>query len=88
MVEAIRHGCLPLLPDRLAYPEILPQVFHDRCLYSDQNDLIDKLAALIAGYGDYRPIRRELATAMEPYAWQLMAPRYDRELERLVKRGR
>ena len=88
MVEAIRQGCLPLLPDRLAYPEILPQVFHDRCLYSDQNDLIDKLAALIAGYGDYRPIRRELATAMEPYAWQLMAPRYDRELERLVKMRR
>ena len=26
-VEAMRHGCLPLLPRRLSYPEILPKNF-------------------------------------------------------------
>ena len=88
MVEAIRHGCLPLLPDRLAYPEILPADFHDRCLYTDQTDLEDKLAVLLTRYPDFQEDRRVLAGAMEKYAWELMAPHYDRELERLAVRAR
>jgi len=85
MVEAIRHGCLPLLPRRLAYPEILPKAFHNRFLYNSQTDLTDKLTALLAGYEDHSPARAALAAAMEPYAWEVMAPQYDRELERLIK---
>jgi len=84
MVEAIRHGCLPLLPDRLAYPEILPRMFHDRFLYASRRDLEEKLAALISGYGNFIGVRKPLARTMEKYAWELMAPRYDRELDELV----
>jgi len=84
MVEAIRHGCLPLLPDRLAYPEILPPAFQDRFLYGSQRDLEDKLSLLLANYVEFKDCRPPLAAAMEKYAWPLMAPRYDREFERLV----
>jgi len=84
MVEAIRHGCLPLLPDRLAYPEILPQAFHDRFLYGSQRDLEEKLARLLSNYADFKDLRQPLAAGMEEYAWTLMAPRYDREFEKLV----
>lgn len=84
MVEAIRHGCLPLLPDRLAYPEILPPDFHDRFLYTSQRDLEQKLARLLTDYDKFKDCRRPLAAAMETYAWSLMAPRYDLELEKLV----
>jgi glycosyltransferase involved in cell wall biosynthesis len=41
VVEAIRHGCLPLLPDRLSYPEILPEEFHEAFLYRDEDDLVE-----------------------------------------------
>jgi len=85
MVEAIRHGCLPLLPDRLAYPEILPSAFHDRFLYSSQRDLEEKLATLLSDYGKVKDCRPPLAAAMETYAWDEMAPRYDKELEELVE---
>ncbi|MCP3953209.1 MAG: DUF3524 domain-containing protein [Desulfobacterales bacterium] len=85
MVEAIRHGCLPLLPDRLAYPEILPEAYHNQFLYTDQKDLEEKLAALIGRYADFENARKPLAVAMERYAWKTMAPRYDRELETLVQ---
>lgn len=87
MVEAIRHGCLPLLPDRLAYPEILPKTFHDRFLYTNQEDLEKKLSALIERYTDFENAREPLADAMEKYAWAKMAPRYDHELERLAAAG-
>jgi len=84
MVEAIRHGCLPLLPDRLAYPEILPPAFHDRFLYASQRDLERKLTRLLANYGKFKDCRRPLAAAMETYAWDRMAPRYDEELDKLA----
>ncbi len=87
MVEAIRHGCLPLLPARLAYPEILPEAFHDRFLYTNRQDLENKLAALISRYGEFKSARKPLARAMERYSWKLMAPRYDRELDRLAGSG-
>lgn len=86
MVEAIRHGCLPLLPDRLAYPEILPEEFHQRFLYRSQRDLEEKLARMLSHSADFEDCRQPLAAAMEEYAWALMAPRYDREFEKLVAR--
>jgi glycosyltransferase involved in cell wall biosynthesis len=84
MVEAIRHGCLPLLPARLAYPEILPPAFHDQFLYQDQRDLEEKLVGLLADYQAFRAHRKPLAAAMEAYAWEHMAPRYDQELADLT----
>jgi glycosyltransferase involved in cell wall biosynthesis len=54
MVEAMRHGCLPLLPDRLSYPEILPGEFHDAYLYRDEDDLVEKLADDPAASGPFR----------------------------------
>jgi glycosyltransferase involved in cell wall biosynthesis len=40
IVEAIRYGCLPLLPNRLSYGEILEEDFKD-FLYHDEQDMVD-----------------------------------------------
>ena len=40
VVEAMRCGCLPLLPERLSYPEILPPAFHREFLYRDREELV------------------------------------------------
>jgi glycosyltransferase involved in cell wall biosynthesis len=74
VVEAIRHSCVPLLPDRLAYPEIIPQSFHSRVLYKDLNELVEKLTRL----------RRELSLQMGRFAWENLVGRYDEELEKLA----
>ncbi|MFH0725889.1 MAG: DUF3524 domain-containing protein [Pseudomonadota bacterium] len=84
IVEAIRHGCLPLLPNRLAYPEILPKAFHADFLYEDQTALIEKLASLIAGYHQFRSKRETLMSDMAPYAWENRVAAFDRELTRLA----
>lgn len=42
IIEAVRAGCVPLLPDRLSYPEL----FDDKFLYSD-NSLPDKLQEIV-----------------------------------------
>ncbi|MGD8990064.1 MAG: DUF3524 domain-containing protein [Desulfobacterales bacterium] len=85
VVEAIRFGCVPLLPDRLAYPEIIPPQFHSTVLYEDTGDLVQKLTRLINHYGELQELRCRLSTHMAQFAWQNRIDRYDEELERLVR---
>lgn len=51
VVEAILAGCQPLLPNRLSYPELLPQWAHEACLYPSDTDLTARLKAIAAGGG-------------------------------------
>lgn len=47
VLEGIAAGCLPLLPYRLSYPEILPPRYHPECLYETTDDLTSKLSKLL-----------------------------------------
>ena len=85
VVEAIRCGCVPLLPGRLAYPEIIPDEFHSQVLYRDQNELVQKLFQLIKNYGQFRELRLRLSDAMGRFAWDNVISRYDEELEKLAR---
>jgi glycosyltransferase involved in cell wall biosynthesis len=51
VIEAVLAGCQPLLPKRLAYPEIIPPEMHDACLYQDDSELLDRLRDLLNGRG-------------------------------------
>ena len=84
VVEAIRFGCVPLLPARLAYPEIIPASFHAHVLYRDLNELEEKLIRLITNYAAYQGIRRDLAKEMGRFAWGNLIKCYDEELEKLA----
>jgi glycosyltransferase involved in cell wall biosynthesis len=83
VVEATRHGCYPLLPNDLVYPELIPQEYHDDCLYSSQEELVEKLSLILANPGQYRKRREDLADHMEQYSWELVIDRYDNELDEL-----
>ncbi len=85
VVEAMRHGCLPLLPDRLSYPEILPEPFHQDSLYIDQTDLEEKLAQLLTQGDRFEDRRRQLGEAMQKFDWPNAVVAFDEELTRLVE---
>ncbi len=87
VVEAIRYGCVPLLPARLVYPEIIPAGFHSDVLYKDKNELVQKLTRLITNYPGFQVLRRELSIAMGRFAWSNLIDRYDDELEKIVRKG-
>jgi glycosyltransferase involved in cell wall biosynthesis len=87
MVEAMRHGCLPLLPYRLSYPEILPQEFHRSFIYRDDDDLVKKLAAMLRRPERFIHHRPVLADMMARHAWASVIERYDDELDSLVARS-
>ncbi len=69
MVEAMSAGVLPLMPDRLAYPEVLPREFHKDCLYTHEEDLFEKLC-LLMDHPDLNLLREKLILKMVRYGWE------------------
>ncbi len=75
VVEALAAGCIPVLPHRLSYPDLLPPAMHATCLYADDRHLAATLAAVIAQRATLAAYDwRAVAAA---YDWQHLAPRYD-----------
>jgi glycosyltransferase involved in cell wall biosynthesis len=75
VVEAMFCGCVPILPRRLSYPELLPPAYHAACLYDGQDDLVDKLAAAIRDLPVLRA--RGLREHAAQYDWRDMAAKWD-----------
>lgn len=48
VLEALHCGARPLLPERLAYPELLPRELHGEALYADPRDAVQRLVRLAA----------------------------------------
>ncbi len=86
VVEAVRMGCFPLLPQRLSYPELVPLAFHLECLYEDPSELIAKLDDLLVRPAAYRQKARVLGRHMARFAWDRMVSPYD-ELLRQTAAG-
>ena len=84
MLEAMIMGCAPMLPNRLAYPEMLPEAFHDRFLYNNRHDLAEKLAALVIDFQRSEPLLDRLAREMRSLLWPNVAAAYDAILEELA----
>lgn len=78
VVEAMSSGAIPLLPNRLAYPEVLPSEFHSRCLYSKNDDITEKFRRLLELNSDARQrLSRDIRTAIAVYAWPVIAEAFD-----------
>ncbi len=84
VVEAMRHGCLPLLPRRLSYPELLPEMLHAKFLYDGQADFEAKLARLLTRPEQCADHRVTLSQAMEQFAWEKRIVQFDSELDKLT----
>jgi glycosyltransferase involved in cell wall biosynthesis len=84
VIEAIHYGCIPLLPDRLSYPEIVPKVFHGDFLYKNQTELVEKLCFLIQNYSQLSEKQQHLSAAMKRFAWENMVDQYDEILRNLA----
>ena len=83
--EAIYCGCLPILPDRLNYPHLLPDELKSACLYQG-----DRLTAQLRYHldGADKPDASALRAKVAAFDWAIVGPRYDAELEDLVNRHR
>lgn len=84
VVEAAAAGCLPLLPRRLSYPELLPAAFHDACLYDGHDDLVARLRRALLDPAATRATADALAPTFRRFDWSVLAPAYDDRLDALA----
>ena len=84
VIEAVRMGCILLLPNRLSYPEVMPEKHLDEILYSDKTELVKKLERMLLNYQDYIGLREQLSSYMEKYSWNTLIKEYDMEFEKLA----
>ena len=83
VVEAAFAGAHPLVPDRLAYPEVLPAPWHAACLYADEADLERRLEGLLTGRVERLPAP-VLRDGVSRYAWERRASAFDAEAEAVI----
>ncbi|WP_136525188.1 tRNA-queuosine alpha-mannosyltransferase domain-containing protein [Geomonas ferrireducens] len=74
VVQALYCGCVPLLPDRLAYPEHVPQHLSSHVLYREDETLADRLRSILKQPDDERA---RLDRHVSRYDWTHLAPVYD-----------
>jgi glycosyltransferase involved in cell wall biosynthesis len=82
VIEGIAAGCVPLLPNRLAYPEHIPEELQDQFLYSGEDALTTKLAQWLQNPPDASQLQKILVNR---YDWSTMAPKYDTILVELAE---
>lgn len=82
LLEALYCGCVPVLPRRLSYPELLPRAYHADCLYDRDTDLADHMAAAIARLPALRA--HDLRAVAAAFDWTHMAPCYDAAFEEVA----
>jgi len=76
VLEAVRAGCRPLVPDRLAYPELFPEKYR-----YPPGGLTEQLAELLRT--KERVTNSEAKKLTEPYCWQNLQVRYEDWLHQL-----
>lgn len=84
VLEAIYANSFPILPARLSYPELIPDEFHQACLYHDFSGLVDHLRNALRSAQESRRVAAALAKAAAVYDWNLLAPEYDARLSDLI----
>ena len=83
VIEAMISGCIPLLPNKLSYPEILPEELHGHLLYKNKHDFFEKLSDMITNPNGFENIRENLVNKMQPFLWENTINRFDIALEQL-----
>jgi glycosyltransferase involved in cell wall biosynthesis len=82
VTEACYCGCFPVLPRRLAYPELIPAAHHEACLYDDFGGLLARLRYAITHVQATRAF--SLQEHVVRFDWGRMAHLYDTTLTDLA----
>jgi glycosyltransferase involved in cell wall biosynthesis len=85
--EGICAGAMPLFPNRLSLPELIPIDLHDRFLYIDEDDLLKKLKDYIGNpslFTEDQTCKNKLIQHCQQYDWSYMAKIYDEKFFNLV----
>ena len=81
VVEAMAAGAFPILPNRLVYPERVPDDLADRMLYRSDANAVDMLVSVLQTVSETREVGAAMRAQVDRYDWSVVAPAYDDWLE-------
>ena len=87
VMEAVAHGCIPLLPNRLSYPELIPDQLKPDVIYQDDADLEFRLAHILTNPDAYGEKAAALSAHAAGFAWPHMAEKWDDALSQAIGSG-
>ena len=70
------------MPNRLTYPELLPEELHNNHLYNDENELYDKVKNCILNINEIR--KTKIRDEFKKYDWTTMCPVYDKLFSSII----
>jgi glycosyltransferase involved in cell wall biosynthesis len=82
IAEAMAAGAVPLVPNRLAYPELLGPALA-ACLY-EPGTLAERLGLLVTKHGERDTCRPHARAAGGRFNWTEVAPSYDAVIDSMV----
>ncbi len=85
VMEAIAHRNVPLVPNRLSYPEVIPEAYHS-FLYED-GELAERLCDLLGGGNDNLSAPGPLVEHARSFSWDRRILEFDALFERVVERS-
>ena len=88
VMEAVAHGCLPLLPNRLSYPELIPEHLKPDIIYRDVDDLETRLEYILTKPKAYQDKAVALSAHAATFSWKHMAEKWDKALDLVIGSGR
>ena len=85
IVEAVSCGNIPILPNRLSYPEILDFNKNENLFYESDKDLKNKLVYIINNISNLTTEIKDLSNYVyNNYAWDIISKKYDDRFESIV----
>lgn len=82
--EAVFCGCRPVLPRRLAYPELFPPERFPWAFYDDDSDLAPRLGEAVAAVATGETADPALSARVEAFAWPVVAAQLDAVIDAVM----
>ena len=82
IMEAMYCGCVPILPRRLTYPELVPEDRFPEVFYDSQEELVEKLERFMREGVPYNA--NDFRTIAAQYNWGRMIHHYDGLFEQML----
>lgn len=84
VMEAVAAGCIPLLPNALAYPGHFPEELHQHFLYDDEEVLHERIMDICTNLSATVPLIEAAQTIAQSYDWTRLISVYDHNLEKIA----
>ncbi len=81
VLEAVQRGCLPLLPDRLAYPEM----FGEQWLYGWKDKPVESARSMLEGLKRLLVAKQLTPPSVAALEWSVLRDRYAQKLQTLTR---